>query len=70
VSDDSFAIVLVVAGEKTDSFPSRRILESSPVEVEMSMRAIVARTPVVVAVAIVTEILVTVGFERSVEMDS
>jgi len=69
VSDDSFAIVLVVADEKTDSFLSRRILESSPVEVEMSMRAIVARTPVV-AVAIVTEIPGTVGFESSVEMDS
>ena len=69
MSDDSFAIVLVVADEKTDSFPSRRILESSPVEVEMSMRAIVART-LVVAVAIVTEILVTVGFESSIEMDS
>ena len=69
MSDDSFAIVLVVADEKTDLFPSRRILESSPVEVEMSMRAIVART-LVVAVAIVTEILVTVGFESSIEMDS
>ena len=69
MSDDSFAIVLVVADEKTDSFLSRRILESSPVEVEMSMRAIVARTPVV-AVAIVTEIPGTVGFESSIEMDS